>query len=304
MSDSLVAGIEAGGTKFVVALGDAGGVRISESIATTTPEETIGRVIGWFEEVTRVHGRFGAIGIGSFGPVDLDRGSPSYGSITTTPKPGWQNVPLVGILADRFGVPVGFDTDVNAAALGEQRHGAGRGMDPLVYVTVGTGVGGGAIVNGRPLHGLLHPEMGHLMIPAPRTPGVVDGRCQCPFHESCLEGFVCGPAIAKRWGVAKAADLAADSPAWEEVGEALAHGLVNIAVTLSPRRIIVGGGVVKAPGVLEGARRHFQRILNGYLRVPQITDDVGNYLVRPGLGDESGVRGALELGLAEWARSG
>jgi fructokinase len=133
---------------------------------------------------------------------------------------------------------------------------------------------------------------------------VVDGRCQCPFHESCLEGFVCGPAIAKRWGVAKAADLAADSPAWEEVGEALAHGLVNIAVTLSPRRIIVGGGVVKAPGVLEGARRHFQRILNGYLRVPQITDDVGNYLVRPGLGDESGVRGALELGLAEWARSG
>ncbi len=295
MSDLLYAGIEAGGTKFVVALGNSEGIRDCETIDTTTPAETLDNVIDWLDAASREHGRFEAIGIGSFGPVDLDRESASYGSITTTPKPGWQNVPLVQVFEERFGLPVGFDTDVNAAALGEHLYGAGQGIDPLVYLTVGTGVGGGVIVNGGPLHGLLHPEMGHLLVPAPQTPGVVDPRCQCPFHESCLEGFVCGPAIAKRWGVAKAAALPAGAPAWEEVGETLAHGLVNITVTLSPRRIIVGGGVLKGPGLLDTARRHFQRLLNNYLRVPQITDDVGNYIVAPGLGDWAGVRGALAL---------
>lgn len=297
MSAPLVAGIEAGGTKFVVAVGNVDGIWDCETIETTDPEGTLNNVIDWLDAAAQEHGPFGAIGIGSFGPVDLDPESPSYGSITTTPKPGWQNVPLVQVFADRFGVPVGFDTDVNAAALGEHLYGAGQGIDPLVYLTVGTGVGGGAIVNGAPLHGLLHPEMGHLLVPAPSpdTPGLVDPACQCPFHESCLEGFICGPAIAKRWGVKKAALLPADSPAWEEVGQTLAHGLVNIAVTLSPKRIIVGGGVLKGPGVLEAARHHFQRLLNNYLRVPQILEDVENYIVPPGLGDWAGVRGAFAL---------
>jgi fructokinase len=302
MSELLQAGIEAGGTKFVVALGNAEGIRDWEKIDTTTPGETLDNVMDWLDAASQEHGRFDAIGIGSFGPVDLDEHSAGYGSITTTPKPGWQNVPLVRVFAERFGVPVGFDTDVNAAALGEHLHGAGRGIDPLVYLTVGTGVGGGVIVNGGPLHGLLHPEMGHLLIPAPRRSAAVDAKGQCPFHPSCLEGFICGPAIAKRWGVAKAADLPSDSPAWEETGETLAHGLVNIALTLSPRRIIVGGGVVKAPGVLASARRHFQGLLNGYLQVPRITQDVENYIVEPGLGDWAGVRGALAL--AERAAGG
>jgi len=295
MNASLFAGIEAGGTKFVVALGTGPTDLRATKIDTTTPEETIGKVIEWLDSASREHGPFGAIGIGSFGPVDLHRTSPTYGCITTTPKPGWRNVPLVDRMRERFAVPVGFDTDVNAAALGEHLWGAGQGIDPLVYLTVGTGVGGGVLVNGKPLHGLLHPEIGHLMVPAPQTPSVVDPLCQCPFHVSCLEGFVCGPAIAKRWGVTKAALLPADSPAWEEVGLTLAHGIVNIIVTLSPRRIVLGGGVMKGPGVLESVRRHVQRLLNGYLHVPEIIEEIDGYLVPPGLGDLAGVSGALAL---------
>jgi fructokinase len=234
----------------------------------------------------------------------LDRSSPSYGCITTTPKPGWANVPLVATFRDRFSVPIGFDTDVNAAALGESLWGAGQGIDPLVYLTVGTGVGGGVIVNGGPLHGLLHPEIGHLLVPAPADSAAVNPACQCPFHASCLEGFVCGPAIAKRWGVAKAALLPVDSPAWEETGRTLAHGLVNLIVTLSPRRIVLGGGVLKGPGVLASARRHVRELLNGYLRVPAILDHLDDYLVSPGLGDFSGVRGALALAEQALAASG
>ena len=291
----ILAAIEAGGTKFVVALGTEAGVIVSETVDTTTPRETLDNVMSWLDAASQKHGAFRAIGVGSFGPVDLDPTSPTYGGITTTPKPGWQNVPLVSALEDRFGVSVGFDTDVNAAALGEHLWGAGQGIDPLVYLTVGTGVGGGAIVNGRPLHGLLHPEMGHLLVPPPVNSRAVHPECQCPFHQSCLEGFVCGPAIAKRWGVEKAGQLPADSPAWEEVGRILAHGLVNIIVTLSPRRIVLGGGVMKAPGVLGAARNHVRELLNGYLRVPMVLDEIDSYLVAPGLGDFSGVRGALAL---------
>jgi fructokinase len=294
-SAPLFAGIEAGGTKFVVALGNAQGIRISQSIDTTTPAETLRKVGDWLESAAREHGQFAAIGIGSFGPVDLDRSSATYGFITTTPKPGWENVPLVGTFEERFAVPVGFDTDVNAAALGESLWGAGRGIDPLVYLTVGTGVGGGVIVNGRPLHGLLHPEIGHLLVPAPVDARTARPECQCPFHASCLEGFICGPAIAKRWGVEKAAQLPPDSPAWDEAGRTLAHGLVNLIVTLSPRRIVLGGGVLKAPGVLDSARRHVPALLNHYLRVPAILEGIETYLVPPGLGDFSGVRGALAL---------
>ena len=206
-------------------------------------------VLQWLEQAAREYGTFQAIGVGSFGPLELDPARPCYGYITSTPKPGWQQTDVAGPLRARFGVPVGFDTDVNAAALSESLWGAGQGIDPLVYLTIGTGVGGGAIIHGRPLHGLLHPEMGHLQVPMPAIPGVVDSRCQCPFHDSCLEGYVSGPAIAARWG-AKAETLPAGHPAWTDVAETLARGLVSIITTLAPRRIILGGGVMEGPGLL------------------------------------------------------
>ena len=295
-SSPLIAAIEAGGTKFNLAIGTGpDDVRATARIPTTTPQETMTAVLQWFEAAAREHGAFQAIGVGSFGPLELDPARPAYGYITSTPKPGWQQTDIVGPLRARFEVPVGFDTDVNAAALGESLWGAGQGVDPLVYLTIGTGVGGGAIIHGRPLHGLLHPEMGHLQVPAPSTPGVVDSRCQCPFHDSCLEGYISGPAIAARWG-AQAETLPAGHPAWAEVAETLARGLVSIITTLAPRRIILGGGVMEGPGVLEAVRAAVLRQLNGYLQVPALTDDMDHYLVPPGLGQRSGVLGAIALG--------
>ena len=295
-SSPLIAAIEAGGTKFNLALGTGPhDVRATARIPTTTPQETMTAVLQWFEAAAREHGAFQAIGVGCFGPLELDPARPAYGYITSTPKPGWQQTDIVGPLRARFDVPVGFDTDVNASALGESLWGAGQGVDPLVYLTIGTGVGGGAIIHGRPLHGLLHPEMGHLQVPAPSTPGVVDSRCQCPFHDSCLEGYISGPAIAARWG-AQAETLPAGHPAWAEVAETLARGLVSIITTLAPRRIILGGGVMEGPGVLEAVRAAVLRKLNGYLQVPALTDDMDHYLVPPGLGQRSGVLGAIALG--------
>lgn len=293
----LIAGIEAGGTKFNVALATGpGDIRAETRIPTTTPEETFIRVLAWLEEAAKSHGEFEAIGIGSFGPVDLDESSAPYGSITTTPKPGWAHTPFVPRLREKFCVPVGFDTDVNAAALGESLWGAGKGLDPLVYLTIGTGVGGGAIVNGRPLHGLLHPEMGHLQVPAPAATGVLNARCQCPFHDSCLEGFISGPAIAARWG-AKAETFSAGHAAIAEAATTLARGLVSIIVTLAPQRVILGGGVMKMPGLLALVRSEVARLLNGYLQVPAIVSHIGEFIVPPGLGDRAGVLGAIALGL-------
>jgi len=293
----LIAGIEAGGTKFNLALATGpGDIRAEERIPTTTPDETFARVLGWLADAAKTHGPFAAIGVGSFGPVDLDPASTTYGSITTTPKHGWQHTPFVSRLRAQFGVPVGFDTDVNAAALGESLWGAGRGLDPVVYLTIGTGIGGGAIVNGRPLHGVLHPEMGHVQVPVPATPGVVDARNQCPFHDSCLEGFVSGPAIAARWGM-KTETIPAGHPAIDEVASTLARGLVSIIVTLAPRRVILGGGVMKLPGLIERVRSSVVRLLNGYLQVPAILADIDRYIVPPGLGDRAGVLGAVALGV-------
>ena len=292
----LIAAIEAGGTKFNLALGTGpDDLRATVRIPTTTPRETMAAVLQWLEQAAREHGTFQAIGVGSFGPLELDPARPSYGYITSTPKPGWQQTDVAGPLSARFGVPVGFDTDVNAAALSESLWGAGQGIDPLVYLTIGTGVGGGAIIHGRPLHGLLHPEMGHLQVPMPAIPGVVDSRCQCPFHDSCLEGYVSGPAIAARWG-ARAETLPAGHPAWTDVAETLARGLVSIITTLAPRRIILGGGVMDGPGLLPAVRTAVLRQLNGYLQVPALLEEIDHYLVSPGLGDRAGVLGAIALG--------
>lgn len=292
----LIAALEAGGTKFNLAVGTGpDDLRATTRIPTTTPAETMAAVLDWFSRAAMAHGPFAAMGVGSFGPLELDPASPHFGYITSTPKLAWHQTDLLGPLRDRFGVPVGFDTDVNAAALGEAQWGAGQGIDPLVYLTIGTGVGGGAIIHGRPLHGLLHPEMGHLQVPAPETPGVIDPRCQCPFHDSCLEGYISGPAIAARWG-APAETLPAGHPAWQDAAETLASGLVSIITIVSPRRIILGGGVMHGPGMLDLARAAVPRRLNGYLQVPALLREIDHYLVAPGLGDRAGILGAIALG--------
>jgi fructokinase len=304
MSLPLIAAIEAGGTKFNVAVGTGpNDLRATTRIDTTDPKTTLRKVMEWIAHACRKHGAIKGIGVGSFGPLDLDPASPTFGYITTTPKPEWPHTSLVEPLHARFQVPVGFDTDVNAAAIGEFAWGAGRGMDPLVYLTIGTGVGGGIIVDGKPLRGMLHPEIGHLHIPAPRTPGVIVDKCHCPFHSSCLEGYISGPAIAARWGI-KGQDMTSDHPAWEEVAETLALGLVNVILTVSPRRIILGGGVMHQSGLIEAVRSSVLRQLNGYVHVAALLQHIDSYIVAPGLGDNAGICGALALGMDALSRNG
>ncbi|MBL9117202.1 MAG: ROK family protein [Verrucomicrobiaceae bacterium] len=293
----LVAGIEAGGTKFNVVVGTSHeDIRARARINTTNPKETIGEVVKFLLGCKRRFGPVSAFGIGSFGPLDLDPKSRTYGFITSTPKKGWQHFDFVTALAAYARLPTGFDTDVNAAALGEYSWGEGIGADPLVYITVGTGVGGGAILNGQPLHGLVHPEMGHIHVPAPPSGEVLFANCQCPYHKSCLEGYVCGPAIAARWGV-RTDRIPDDHPAVEDTAATLAHGLANIILTLSPRKIILGGGVMKMRGLLPQVRSHLVKVLNGYVTAPAILHDIDRYVVAPGLGDDSGVAGAIALAI-------
>jgi fructokinase len=300
----LIAAIEAGGTKFNVAVGTGpDDLRATTRIDTTDPKTTLRKVMEWLASACRTHGAIKAIGIGSFGPLDLDSSSPTYGYITTTPKPDWSQTALIEPLHGRFQVPVGIDTDVNAAAIGEYVWGSGRGLDPLVYLTIGTGVGGGVIINGKPLHGMLHPEIGHLNVPAPRTPGVIVDKCNCPFHSSCLEGFISGPAIAARWGI-KGQDMSRDHPAWEEVAQTLAYGIANVILTVSPKRIILGGGVMHQAGLIEAVRSQVLRHLNGYVYVPALLQNIDSYIVPPGLGDNAGICGALALGMDALSRNG
>lgn len=292
----LIAAIEGGGTKFVCGLGRSPDEMLAtHRVETTTPDETLDLVCDWLSQMKHQHGPFEAIGVGTFGPVDLDPQSETYGYITSTPKPGWQQTDVITPLKDRFKVPVGFDTDVNAAALAEFLWGAGQGMDPLIYITVGTGVGGGVWVNGQLLHGALHPEIGHLAVPPPLNSLAVNPDCQCPFHKSCVEGYVCGPAIAKRWGV-RAEMLPVDHPAWEEIADVMAHALMNLTLTLSPKRIILGGGVMAQPQLIPRIRGKLISHLNGYLLIPQLQREIEQYIVPPGLGSHSGLLGSLALG--------
>jgi fructokinase len=297
-SAPLIAGIEAGGTKFNVAVGTSHeDIRARTRIDTTSPKETIGEVVKFLLDCKRRIGAISAIGIGSFGPLDLNPKSRTYGFITTTPKKGWQHFDFITALAAYARLPTGFDTDVNAAALGEHSWGAGKGADPVVYITVGTGIGGGVVLNGKPLHGLVHPEMGHLHVPPPPADSAaLYHHCQCPYHRSCLEGYVSGPAIAGRWGV-KAERIPASHPAVEDTAIVLAHGLANVVLTLSPQRIILGGGVMKMNGLLPLVRSHLVKVLNGYVTAPSILHDIDHYLVAPALGDDSGIAGALALGI-------
>jgi fructokinase len=284
-------GVEAGGTKFVCMLGTNPGDIIDERvIPTESPEKTLAAAAEFFlEPRPQVH--LTAVGIASFGPIDLDQSSLAYGHITTTPKLAWRNINIVGMLKQALKVDIGFDTDVNGAALGEVTWGAGRGADPLLYVTVGTGVGGGAVVGGRPLHGMLHPEMGHLPV---RVHPDDSFQGTCEFHSWCLEGMVCGPALAKR--LDHSPELAKSSGfVWEFEAEYLAQGLLAMAYVLSPQRIILGGGVMNRPGLRERVRERIVDLNNRYVSVPALNADIREYVVAPGLGTRSGVLGAIEI---------
>lgn len=288
----LLGGIEGGGTKFVCAVGTGpDDIRAQTSFPTTTPQETIGKAIAFFRE-QHVIMPLGAIGIASFGPVDPEPRSPSYGLITTTPKAGWGQVDFRGPLAQAFGVPVGFDTDVNGAALGEFRWGAARGLDTFVYLTVGTGLGGGGMVNGRLMHGLLHPEMGHMLLRHDWGTDPFPGNC--PFHGDCWEGMAAGPALESRWQV-RAELLPPGHPCWPLEAHYLALGLVNIICLMSPQRIIMGGGVMKQAHLFPMIRTEVQAMLNGYVQMAEITEHIDRYIVPPALGDRAGVLGALAL---------
>ena len=279
--------IEAGGTKFVCGIGTEDGTVIERvSFPTTTPEETMSKVYDFFESKG-----VEAIGAGFFGPIDPVKGSPTYGSITTTPKPHWSNYNVVAALKERFDVPIGFDTDVNGAALGEHIWGAAHGLDSCLYITIGTGVGAGAVVDGKLIHGLSHPEMGHIAVR--RHPDdVYEGTC--PYHKDCLEGLAAGPSLSKRWGIA-GAELGPEHPAWEMEAYYLAQALMNYVLILSPQRIVMGGGVMKQEQIFPLVRVKLQELLNGYVSHPSLNRDIEQYIVPPQLGDNAGLCGALAL---------
>ena len=289
----LLGGIEAGGTKFVCAVGTGPeDLRADIRIPTTTPKETIPQVVDFFQQQIKKEGDLAAIGIGSFGPVDVCANSPKFGWFLNTPKPGWQQIDFAGVIKRELNVPVGFDTDVNAAALGEYRWGHGIGLESFIYLTVGTGIGGGAVVGGRPIHGLLHPEMGHIRIPHDLSVDPFPGAC--PFHQDCLEGLASGLAIEKRWQQ-KAASLPIDHPAWTLEAHYLAVSLVNFMLTLSPERIILGGGVMEQTQLFPLIRSQVRQQMGAYLNVPKIMNDIDDYIVAPKLGGKAGIMGALVL---------
>ncbi|SET88273.1 ROK family protein [Stigmatella erecta] len=289
-----VGGIEAGGTKFVCVVGTGPeDIHAQVRIPTTTPEATLGAALAFFQEQSLQGGRLGALGIASFGPLDLHPGSPTYGFITSTAKPGWKNVDVVGPFRRALDIPVGFDTDVNGAALGEGRWGAARGLDTYVYLTVGTGIGGGGVINHQRMHGLIHPEMGHIWLP--RSPDEVPSfQGVCPYHGACFEGLASGPALHRRWG-GQAETLPAHHPAWALEAHYISLAISNFIATLSPQRVILGGGVMEQKHLYPLVRDEVRRLLNGYIQSPSILERMDAYVVPPALGGLSGAAGALAL---------
>ncbi|MDB5723890.1 MAG: fructokinase [Novosphingobium sp.] len=277
--------IEGGGTKFVLGVANAAGeIRSRDRIPTTTPDETLGAAIAWFRAQDL---KPTAIGIACFGPLELDPAAPDYGHVTRTVKPNWSGADVAGPFAAAFGCPVGIETDVNGAALAESRWGAGKGIGSLLYVTIGTGVGGGFISNGRLLRGASHPEMGHIRLP--RHPADRDFAGTCSFHGDCLEGLVAGPAIAARWG-ASLSELGSEHPAHEIVAWYLGQAVVTWQAMLQPSRIVLGGGVMSTPGLLDAVRQAAATAGSGYF-----AGDPREIVVAPGLGTDSGLLGALAV---------
>lgn len=290
-SEKIYGGIEAGGTKFVCAIGTGpNDLRAREKFRTTNPKETLNHAIGFFKNYS--YKQLTAIGIASFGPLDLNISSLTFGYITSTPKPEWANTDILGIIKSALNVPVAIDTDVNGAALGEYRFGSAKNLENFIYLTIGTGIGGGAMINGKLVHGLLHPEMGHIRIPHDREKDPFPGLC--PYHSDCFEGLASGPAISSRWGK-PAQELPDNHPAWELEAHYIALALTSYICTLSPERIILGGGVMERTVMLPLIRGEVQKLLNNYISKPEITKNIDNYIVTPELGKYAGVLGAIAL---------
>lgn len=287
-------GIEAGGTKFnCIIAQDPDHIITETTIKTQTPEITIPEVIQFFKKSEIKHDIcISAMGIACFGPVNLDKNDPLFGSITSTPKVQWQNTPLLSLLKPYFNVPFEFDTDVNGAAIGEGKWGAGKGLSDFLYVTIGTGIGGGVISNGLPIHGLIHPEVGHILMNHDLEKDPFEG--VCPFHKNCLEGLASGPSITKRWGISTQ-DLPEDHPAWDLEAEYIGQAVHDWVLAYSPMRIILGGGVMKKPGLIEKIRKVARVSLNGYVDSKLIKEENNSYITLPKLGDRAGSLGAIAL---------
>ena len=280
--------LEAGGTKMVCAVGDESGhIEEQVSIPTTTPEDTLPKIIDYFRDKG-----IEALGVASFGPIDPDPSSPTYGYITTTPKPGWRDYNLLGALKEVYDIPMGFDTDVNGSLLGEVTYGASKGITDAVYITIGTGVGGGIMSGGKLVHGMLHPELGHMLL-VKHPEDTYKGHC--PFHSNCLEGLASGPAIGERWGK-PAAELAGDPKVWDMEAYYIAQALMTLILTLSPKRIILGGGVMHQEMLFPLIRKKVLEAMNGYLDTA-LLKDIDNYIVPASLHDDQGIMGCLKLAL-------
>ncbi|MDF1516083.1 MAG: ROK family protein [Anaerolineae bacterium] len=295
-------GIEGGGTKLVCAVG-TGPDHILDEIRfpTSTPEVSIEKATAFFKSFEAREGiLLKAIGIACFGPLDPNPDSPTYGYVTTTPKPGWRNTDFAGKIQHTFHTPVGFDTDVNAAALAEMTWGAATGLDSCIYVTVGTGIGGGGIIDNQMIHGLMHPEMGHIRIPHDTQSDDFAGNC--PYHGDCLEGLASGPAIEQRWGQ-RGETLAADHPAWKLEAHYLAMALVNYILILSPQRIILGGGVMEQKQLFPFIRKEVLDLLNNYLNTPELLQNIETYIVPPALGNRAGVLGGIALAQRAYSKT-
>ena len=279
--------LEAGGTKMVCAIGDESGKIYEQvSIPTETPEITMPKLISYFEER-----KIEALGIGCFGPIDPDKKSETYGYITSTPKLAWADYNIVGTMEKSLMIPVGFDTDVNGSVLGEVTFGQAKGKNCVVYVTIGTGVGAGVYIEGKLLHGMLHPEAGHILL-TQREDDTYEGIC--PYHKTCLEGLATGPAIQARWG-RKAAELKDDARVWDLEAYYIAQAIVNYILILSPQMIILGGGVMHQEQLFPKIRSYVKKMMNGYIKTKEMAD-LDHYIVPASLHDDQGIMGALELG--------
>lgn len=283
----ILGAIEAGGTKIICGIGDETGQLIDKiHFPTKSPEETMPLIIDYFKDKD-----IKALGIGTFGPVDVNPESDTYGYILDTPKPGWSMYPFLDTIKKEINVPTVIDTDVNGAALGESMWGAAKDVSSCLYITIGTGVGAGFYTNGALLHGLLHPEMGHILLKKHEADSF-SGRC--PFHGDCLEGLASGPAIEERFNE-KAFNLDETHIAWEIESYYIAQALINYTMILSPEKIILGGGVMKQKQLFPMVHKYFIEMMNGYIKKPELKENIENYIIYPGLGDHSGTYGSLAL---------
>ena len=294
LDTELYGGVEAGGTKFICAVASNPPNLIKKThFGTTTPNQTLEKVCEFFYPYVE-DGRLKSIGIASFGPVDVDVHSPTYGYITTTPKPHWENTDILGTLKKKLGIPVAFHHDVSASAVGEYKWGASRGTDPSLYITIGTGIGGGYLINGKPHTGLSVLEMGHVSVPHDLNIDSFSGNC--PYHKDCFEGLASGPAIENRLG--RPAETLIDSdPFWKIEAEYIAHALANYIFTLSPRIIVIGGGVMQRTFLYTEIREKVQEFLNNYLKFDVLLEGIDQYIVPPSLGKYSGVLGAISMAM-------